>query len=84
MCGLAGGLFLRRFVEGHSDWYGLKDLTDGVNAEYSRRVSPKYVSNVLYRLGVVRRRRLHGLTLVYASKDLLEESCKRIGVNYFI
>ena len=43
--------------------------------------SSKYVINVLYRLGVVRRKRLHGLTLVYASKDLLEESCKRIGVT---
>jgi len=46
-----------------------------------RRLS-KYVSNVLYRLGVVCRKKLHGLTLVYASKDLLEESCKRIGVTH--
>jgi len=29
----------------------------------------------------VRRKKFHGLTLVYASKGLLEESCKRIGVN---
>jgi len=41
----------------------------------------KYVSSILYRLSVVRRKRLHGLTLVYASKGLLEESCKRIVVT---
>jgi len=51
-------LILRRFVEGHLDGYGLKDLTDKVDVEYSRSVSPRYVSNILYRLGVVRRKRL--------------------------
>jgi len=62
------------------DWFSLKDLADLVNAEYSRKVSSKYVSGVLYRLGLVRRKKYKGYTLVYAPKELIEESSKRIGV----
>jgi hypothetical protein len=66
---------------GHPDWYNLKDITKNFNVAHFRQVSPKYTSNVLYRLGLVKRKKLHGYTLVYAPADIIEEACKRIGVR---
>jgi len=62
------------------DWVSLKGVADLVNAEYNRKVSSKHVSGVLHRLGLVRRKKYQGYTLVYAPKELIEESAKRIGV----
>jgi len=64
-----------------SDWYKLKSVADLVNAEYNRKVSSKHVSSILYRLGLTKRKKVKGYTLVYASADLLEECAKRIGVH---
>jgi hypothetical protein len=49
--------------------------------EYFRQVSPKYVSSILYRLGIIKRKKLHGYTLVYAPADLIKDACDRIGVR---
>jgi len=66
--------------EGQPDWFSLKDLADKVNESYNRKVSSSFVSNILTRLGITRRKRVKGYTLFYCPKDLLEESAKRIGL----
>lgn len=63
------------------DWYQIKDVADLINAEYNRRVSSKHVSSILYRLGLTRRKKVKGYTLVYAGVGLLEECARRIGVH---
>ena len=63
------------------DWYGLKDITYRFNHEYFRQVSPKYTSNILYRLGLTKRKKVHGLTLIYAPTDLINSAAMRIGVS---
>lgn len=63
-----------------SDWISLKKLTYAFNLQYSKQVSERYVSNILYRLGVIRRKKVHGYTLVYAPLDLLNKAAERIGV----
>jgi len=63
------------------DWIRLKQITRAFNLQYSKQVSEKYVSNILHRLGIVRRKKIHGLTLVFAPLDLLNESAKRIGIS---
>jgi len=65
----------------HADWFSLKELTDMVNASYNVKLSSKTVSNILYRLGVTRRKKIHGYTLVYAPKQLLEMCASRIGLD---
>lgn len=76
-------LSLSKTIEelGHPDWYNLRDITKNFNVEHFKQVSPKYTSNVLYRLGLTKRKKLHGYTLIYAPADLVEEACKRIGVR---
>lgn len=76
-------LSLSKTIEelGHPSWYNLRDITKNFNVEHFKQVSPKYTSNVLYRLGLTKRKKLHGYTLIFASKDLVEEACKRIGVR---
>jgi len=69
------------YSEYQQDWFSLRELTEKINMQYSRNVSPKYVSSVLYRLGLIKRKKVHGLTLVYATKEMLEEVAKRIGVT---
>jgi hypothetical protein len=63
------------------DWYSIKAVTHRFNLEYFRQVSPKYVSNILYRLGLTKRKKVHGLTLVYAPTDLINSAAMRIGVS---
>jgi len=64
-----------------TDWFQLKELTEAVNANYNVKLSSKTVSNILYRLGVTRRKKIHGYTLVYAPKQLLEVCAFRIGLD---
>lgn len=64
-----------------ADWFSIKELADAVNNEYSRKVSSKHVSGVLTRLGLVKRKKYTGYMLVYAPKELLEESATRIGIS---
>lgn len=71
---------LEPYSEYQEDWFSLKDLTDMVDSSYMTNHSPKYVSNILHRLGITRRKKIHGYTLVYATKELIEESASRIGV----
>jgi len=65
------------------DWYQLRDLADAVNAESASRAraSSKHVSGILYRLGLTKRKKLHGVTIFYAPVNLVEEACKRIGLS---
>lgn len=63
------------------DWYQLKALTDMVNSLYNTKLSSKTVSSVLYRLGLTKRKKVHGLTLIFASKELLESSASCIGLD---
>jgi len=66
---------------GHPDWYKLKHLADWVHEQYGRRVSSKYVSNILYRLGMQQRKKVRGVTLAYAPRELMNECASRIGVH---
>lgn len=63
------------------EWYSLKQLTYAFNLQYSKQVSERYVSNILHRLGIIKRKKVHGLTLIYCSADLLNEASRRIGVS---
>jgi len=63
------------------DWFSLKELSDLVNIEYNRNISSAYVSNILYRLGITRRKKVRGYTLFYCPTELLEDSASRIGVS---
>lgn len=67
-------------TETKDDWYSLKTLSLSIGVMYSRSLRPKQISNILYRLGITKRRKIHGLTQVYAPKELLEESAQRIGI----
>lgn len=72
---------MKSYSEYQEEWFKIKELTDKVNGQYGRNVSPRYVSNVLYRLGLMKRKKVEGNTLVYAPRELLEEVAKRIGVS---
>jgi len=63
-----------------TDWYSIKDLTDLINMEYNRKVSNQHVSGVLRRLGLEKRKKYQGYTLVYAPKQLVEECASRLGI----
>ncbi|RLG99914.1 hypothetical protein DRO19_01010 [Candidatus Bathyarchaeota archaeon] len=67
-------------IQGQPDWYSLKELAEKVNLEYNRKLSSKTVSNILYRLGITRRKKVKGYTLFYAPPELIEECAKRIGL----
>jgi hypothetical protein len=64
------------------EWYELKELTNIINDFYSTNFNPKTISNILYRLGLTRRKKIHGLTLVYATKEQLEACASNIGVEF--
>lgn len=55
------------------DWFSLKVLADMVNAEYNPKVSCKCVSNVFHRLGLTKRKKLHGYTVAFVPHELLEK-----------
>jgi hypothetical protein len=63
------------------DWFELKELTSIINAQYNNKISGKTISNILYRLGITKRKKVHGLTLIYASKELLETCASSIGID---
>ncbi len=63
------------------NWYQIKDLCNLVAEEVGKQVTSKHVSSILYRLGLTRRKKVKGYTLVYASPELLEESAGRIGIS---
>jgi len=64
------------------EWHKLKDLADKVNAEYNRKISSKYASNVLRRLGITKRKKVKGYTLFYCPQELLETCAGRIGLSF--
>jgi hypothetical protein len=68
-------------TNGQPDWYNLKELADKINAEYNRKVSSGYVTNILTRLGIMKRKKIRGYTFFYCSEELLEESMQRIGLS---
>jgi hypothetical protein len=63
------------------DWKSLKEVANLVNIEYNRKLSSKHVSSVLHRLGLTKRKKVKGYTLVYAPQELIEESARRIGLH---
>jgi hypothetical protein len=67
--------------EDQNDWYMLTHITNTLNDLYSVNFNPKTVSNILYRLGLTRRKKLHGLTMIYASKELIERCAANIGLT---
>jgi hypothetical protein len=64
-----------------NDWIKLTNITNYLNDLYSVNYNPKTVSNILYRLGITRRKKIHGLTMVYASKELIEQCAANIGLT---
>jgi len=65
-----------------TEWYRLHDLAEKVSAEYNRKVTSKYVSNVLRRLGITKRKKVKGYTLFYCPQELLETCAGRIGLSF--
>jgi len=74
-------LCLTKIEPDQPDWYSLKKITYAFNMEYSKQVSNRYVSNILHRLGIIKRKKLHGYTLIYAPDDLIKDAANRIGVS---
>lgn len=72
---------LSKLLPTQPDWYELKKLTDRVNASYNIKLNPKTVSNILYRLGFIKRKKVHGLTLIFTNKELLEMCASNIGIE---
>jgi len=64
-----------------NDWYKLKELTESINLAYNKNLQPKTVSNILYRIGITKRKQLHGYTLIFASKELLESCISMLGLG---
>lgn len=73
---------LSKIQPAEADWYSLKDLADKVNIEYNRKVTSNYVSNILRRLGITKRKKVKGYTLFYCPPELLEACAGRIGLSF--
>ena len=64
-----------------NDWIKLTNITNYLNDIYSVNFNPKTVSNILYRLGITRRKKLHGMTMAYCTKELIEKCAANIGLT---
>jgi hypothetical protein len=64
-----------------NDWHKLSYVTSALNDIYSVNFSPKTVSNIMYRLGFTKRKKIHGMTFVYATPDLIEKCASNIGLT---
>lgn len=63
------------------DWHSLKLFVDNVNMGSTRRFWPQKVSQILSRIGITERRKVHGCTEFRVTRENLELIAKRLGID---